>query len=139
MPKEIIRNANDRESFRLVVGWEREAGHVQVGIEAVEQADGQHHLIDQIYGDGTAAIGVLFLEALQRFGRDITDDGPSALAATDAAVEMTPDLLGRLILDAVTGSTPYGSSVWVSPDRGMLNHLIRLARRARDAAFGKDE
>lgn len=39
---------------------------------------------------------------------------------------------------AVSVSGPY-SDLWVSLDRKGVNDLIRILRRARDAAFGKDE
>lgn len=131
MPKQKIGHTTpDVEGFGrfdFVVGWNRDMS-VQVGIETPDAGGagtGQRHLVDFIYGDQSTEIGKMLRERLQ------LDTAEGAYPATD-------DVLGRIILDCVTGSTPFGTSVWWHPDRQMINKLIRTLRLARDQAYGKD-
>lgn len=103
---------------------------VQLGIETEDD----RHLVDYIYADDQERIAHLLVERLQQSGFKI-----APREGTPAGEELEADTLGRFILDAVTGSTPFGTSVWWRPDRRQINDLIRLLRRARDAAFGRDE
>lgn len=149
MPREVIHQPQPQpgeigQAFRLAVGWDREAGHVQIGVETVEQSDGQHHLIDQIYGDAPTltAIGRTLIARLRDYD-PAEHDGESLIGPVDFKDSDTEAQwyagVGRDVLDAVTGSTPFGTSVWVTVGRRAVNDLIRVVRRARDAAFGKDE
>lgn len=132
MPKHTVNNPNPlavgEKRFRLVVGWNRDMD-VQVGIETDDQPDGQHHLVDHVYGGEAATIGAA-LRA--RLGLDELYDREGSQLDYDNAD------LGRMVLDAVTGSTPFGTSVWTHPDRQGINRMIRLLREARDQAYGKD-
>lgn len=138
MPKQRINHSTppqvDEIRFDLVVGWQRDCD-VQVGIETANQVDGQHHLVDHVYGDPEclAAIGELLVQKLAETGWKIERDSskPAPFGASGAA-------LGRLVLDSVTGSSPFGTGVWWHPSRHMINDLIRTLRKARDAAFGTD-
>lgn len=47
--------------------------------------------------------------------------------------------LGRDILDSVTNASDVDGSYWTWLDRPAVNRLIRLLRKARDNAFGRDE
>lgn len=135
MPREVIHAPTPtHRPFRLVVGWNREPGDVQIGIETVEQEDGQRHLVDVVYGGETEAIGRTIMQRLRE--RDLVKPTDFVDSDTEAAFYAH---VGRDALDAVTGSTPFGTSVWVDATRSCLNTLIRYARRARDAAYGKDE
>lgn len=136
MPREVIHYPNPTEQpFRLAIGWGRETGFVQVGVETVEREDGQHHLVDQIYGGETEAIGRALADRLRE--NDLLKPVEFVDSDPDGAIFYA--YLGRDVLDAVTGSTQFGTSVWVDTTRSCLNSLIRFARRARDAAYGKDE
>lgn len=157
MPKEVIvpsinRRGPEPDGGQYVplpevhVGWMKDLGSVQVGLETPtrmiggDHSSGQHHIVDHLYGDLVAEIGVRLQENLTRAGRVICDEH-AGTAHLDAAA------LGRIVLDAVTGATPDGHpgrdahTGWYThlEDRTAVNALIRVLRRARDAAFGKDE
>ena len=145
MPKQKINHSTpaavDETRFDLTVGWQRDCG-VQVGIETVDNGDGQRHLVDYIYGSDETleSIGREVVRALGRNGgKSNAFDTVYAHQGhpnptTDAAAQM----VGRAVLDAVTGSTPFGTSVWWHPTRHMINALIRTLRKARDQAYGAD-
>lgn len=128
MPKQKINHSTpaalDEKRFDLVVGWNRDMD-VQVGIATADQPDGQHHLIDHVYGDP---------QTIATIGASVRKE----LTLGDGYVRYTDEQIGRTVLDAVTGSTPFGESVWWHPSRQMINDLIRALRKARDAAFGTD-
>lgn len=132
MPREAIHSPTphregDPLAVHLEVGWQRDCD-VQVGISA----DNDHHLVDVIYGgpQGETAVGDLFKQRVEQEQRH---------ALAEALGDVDDQVLGRWILDSVTGSTPYGGSIWWHPGRLQINALIRLLRKARDAAFGRDE
>ena len=140
MPRETIhtphRGTPDGEPrpFSLSVGWSRDAGDVQVGVTA----NTGHHLLDAIYGDVPTQtdIGREFLKQVRAMDPDLI--GPTDFKTSDHEADFH-NRLGRCILDAVTGSSAFGGSVWAHPDRSGINRLIATLRKARDAAFGKDE
>jgi hypothetical protein len=137
MPRETVHPSNpssEHEPFVLTVGWHRDMD-VQVGVECRDRGDGQHHLIDQVYGGELETIGRLLFEKLRAelpaafLPLDFRDSGEEAHVMA---------LVGRQVLDAVTGSTTFGTGVFVHPNRYQINQLILLLRKARDAAYGKD-
>lgn len=129
MPKERIRGFVG--PYQPVVGWSID-GDVQVG---VEEASG-FSLITMLYGDP---------DVRRRFVKGLVDRGLLRLppADTDEQKDAAWQEIGRVILDEIEGSagTPAGSytGVWSTLDRGGCNLLIRTLRRARDAAYGRDE
>lgn len=129
MPKETINPRTPNEPFQAEVGWSREHGGVQVGIGTVDH----RHLVDHVYAGNQPDIAKELGAQLAAAGFHIVPVEDGEEAPFDA------DSLGRLILDAVTGSTPFGTSVWWHPNRTQINDLIRLLRKARDAAMGRDE
>lgn len=134
MPREKIahptpRIEGDHPRFLPVVGWNRDMD-VQFGLEA----ENDHHLVDVIYGDEDTRAEIYRL-LIQR----LDQEGVGAQASDAIRSLGSPETVGRWILDAVTGSTPYGGSIWWHPGRQQINALIRLLRKARDAAFGRDE
>lgn len=135
MPKEVIFGAGGQYEAR--VGWTADGGEVQVGIETI---DGKS-LITELYGDNCRDIGQRVYERVHQL---VTSMGQiSSDADKDAALEA----LGRDVLDLVESSqtspgspgTAGYSGVWAALDRIRVNQMIRVLRRARDAAFGKDE
>jgi len=86
MPKEIVRDQADRYDVRI--GWDRERGCVQVGVET----SNREPLVRRLTGD---AVG--------------------------------------------TEGSPAFTGVWGTLNCAGVNHLIRVLRRARDQAFGRDE
>ena len=122
MPKEKINHSTPDDRFQLEVGWQRDMD-VQVGIAT---SDGRH-LVDEFYGQEAV---------LQKIGDAMRN---YALAPENlAALNVGGTTLGRVVLDVVTGSDYGMSSLWWHPDRDQINSLIRLLRKARDAAYGAD-
>lgn len=131
MPRETVQDTAG--SYDVRVGWSPDT--VQIG---VEQAAG-FSLVTMLYGDIEAceAIGQRICERLghrPNLSSDATDDDKSAVMAQ----------LGREVLNIVEGSqTVPGSAsytgVWSTQNRAGINRLITILRRARDAAFGRDE
>lgn len=142
MPKQKINHSTPSvdgfDRFDLVVGWGRDQS-VQVGIETPDEGGagtGQRHLVDYLYADQQEAIGRALREHLHL---DTQLAGSAFGYYTQASDWPTRDSdLGRVALDAVTGSSPFGDSVWWHPDRHMINTLIRTLRKARDQAYGSD-
>lgn len=121
MPKETVYgDPNDR--FALDVGWQADCD-VQVGIRTVDGI----HLVDEFYGQESVLqkIG----DAMRNYALD---------EKNQAALNVGGTTLGRVVLDIVTGSDYGMESLWWHPDRTRINKLIRLLRKARDAAFGAD-
>lgn len=165
MPRESVNpriysglsSASDGESAGYVpmptveVGWTRDQGDVQIGLETPvrmvggDGSSGQYHLLDHLYGGQLEAIGALLHDKIRATGRVITDEyGDQENPAHQ--IEFTDELLGRMVLDAVTGADgkgypgPHGYTGWyTSVDRNGLNRLITLLRKAGAAAFGKDQ
>lgn len=149
MPRETVRPI-DNDLPTIDVGWNREAGGtVQMSLQtATDIAGGQHHVLDQWYGR-EATMAKIGRDLAYRLG--LLGEGPGAgelkaalSAAADAQgteeVEIAYQHAGRQVLDAVTGSSSEVGTAWATHlDRYGLNRLITLARKARDAAFGKDQ
>lgn len=125
------------------VGWHKELGEVQIGLEYQDVADvpGSYAIVDALYGDvpTQTQIARLLVGRIMGSDADLLDRITSAENADQEADLMNE--LGRVILDCVTGSSVGGgyTSLWTDLDRAAINRLIRLARQARDAAFGRDE
>lgn len=143
MPKQKINHTTPDvegfDRFDLTVGWNRDMS-VQVGIETPDEggADtGQRHLVDYIYADQEEAIGRSVAARLAE-GGDLHEAMKTVAWVDNGSEANAAKMIGRGVLDAVTGSTPYGDSVWWHPDRHMINALIRALRKARDQAYGAD-
>lgn len=131
MPKEIIYSAgavsDDESGYHAKVGWTADR-EVQIGVEA----NGGRSLFWTLTGcrsgdaqdEGLRRIGVWIREALPRVNPLDLDDRELARAILNT-------------LDAQANGQYAG--VWVDLDRGGCNRLIRALRKARDAAYGRDE
>lgn len=77
-------------------------------------------IVETMYGDEVGAIGKAFRELV--------------------ADETTPndERLGAAIIQALAQVSPF-ESIWSDMTRGECNELVRVLRRARNAAFGADE
>lgn len=116
MPKEMVRSATE-SPYRVKVGWHH-AGGVQVGVEA----EGERSLFWELLGSSP--------EALQKLGA----------AARSLPVDADDEAFGRHVLNMLDVASNGGyAGVWSDLDRQGCNDLIRLTRKARDTAFGKDE
>ncbi len=115
MPRETIR-LNDRDNgFDVKVGWSKDT-FMQVGIEDKESR---------------SLFWILLENSAEYIGQQIKE------LQID---NKTDEELGHNILNILDCAT-HGpvSSLWTSPSRHEVNDLIRLLRRARDSAFGRDE
>lgn len=115
MPKELIHD--DLGTFDIHVGWQ--PGHeVQVGT---------------VVANGIPLIRHLYAADAERIGAAILSRG---------TVEDPADL-GRNAIQAITetGGNPDGPyrGIYATLDRSACNRLIRALRKARDAAYGRDE
>lgn len=142
MPRETVPNHSSGD-FLVHVGWQKDM-HMQVGITTPDDGSGQHHLVDYFYGSdptleriGRSLVALLDGEP----DRCVTEALDNFRAAQDSDAERGALLvLGRHVLDVVTGSAEGPSTgLWWTPSRFQVNALIRLLRKARDAAHGRDE
>lgn len=119
MPKETIRvtdGAND-----VQVGWTRECD-VQLGVE-----DSEGRSLFWKFGD-------THVEMIGSEVRRIVID-----AENNNQREFNNQVMGENVLNMLdTVCFPY-SGVWSNLNRHQVNQLIKVLRRARDSAFGKDE
>lgn len=135
MPKERIFTPYPQDPadpgfmpFQLEVGWQKDQD-VQVGVVT---HDGRH-LVDYIYADEEPKIGEALYGSLVEDGWLERRDFRTKEAEADFFKQ-----LGRLVLDCVTGSTPFGAGVYWHPTRKQINEAIPLMRKARDSAYGRD-
>lgn len=117
MPREEIRDPEG--SYSIKVGWAPEQG-VQVGAAHPEGKS----LYWVMLGDSGHALATLG-EQIRKLGLVAHEDDE----ALGRAVLNTLDTINVVVFD----------SLWSNLDRHRLNRLIRLLRKARDAAFGRDE
>lgn len=136
MPKEITHD--DSGVFDVVVGWNPTAEFMQLGLQVADR----RALVTQMYGDRDTLIKIG--RSFEQFANWPTPVFDSAQAVDDWLAEK-----GREVLDLVEGSsvginsgdprTSGFDSIWSTLSREGCNRLIRNLRKARDAAFGKDE
>jgi hypothetical protein len=109
MPRETVISPVGPSHVK--VGWSADR-EVQVGVEV----EGERSIFWQLLGHD--------IDQLTRLGEKMR-----------AAVE-----LGRMVLDTLDVHSHGGyKGVWSGIDRSAYNRPIRLVRRARDSAFGRDE
>jgi membrane-bound lytic murein transglycosylase B len=102
--------------FAVKVGWS-DGQDVQVGVEG----DDGRSLNWVLHGDNVERIG-------ERTLAMIAEAGPSP----------DPAAVGRGVLAVLDVAGGDYRGVWANLDRYRCNRLVRLLRRARDAAFGAD-
>lgn len=119
----------------LIVQFNHDLEQVGIGMEPRKDVPSKH-MIDQIYGNANTQtmIGKIFRERIKEDRHIDIHEGYSAANAE----EVLDNQLGRMILDAVTGSVAL-DGWWTWLDRPACNRLIRLIKKARDTAFGRDE
>lgn len=149
MPKETItphRHETNPGEVRAAnwfpevqVTWSREFPDVGIGLElsAGDPAAPRPNLIDYLYDGSLEQIGNKLAALLERVGRGITDDYVDS-SNPDHVVVLSPELLGRMVLDAVIATGAY-TGLWTYLDRRALNRMIAVEKKAGAAAFGRDE
>lgn len=140
MPKETIYNSNfpNDKTFNVEVGWTRDLD-VQLGIKEANDRS-----MWWVYGeDYLGEIGL-------RTRKDIEDgieidefEIKNAIGQKCLSQETTRPLtdaeIGRAILNTLDTVCGCYDSLWATMNRKEINDLIRVLRRARDAAYGRDE
>lgn len=121
MPKETIhtsRHPGDH-NFDVKVGWTRELD-VQVGVSEVDERS-----MWWVYGEQ-------YKDTIGKEVFDIVTDYPGI-------AYKKYDEIGTRVLNMLDTTCGSLDSLWATMDRKQINDLIRVLRRARDAAFGRDE
>ena len=118
MPREVVT----RDAFQLEVTWGQDT-HVQLGLRTSHSTKTSSHLVTQLYE------------------RQMTDVGKAASQAIFATPEPNKDYsdIGDKVLRAMQHMSPEFDSLWCDLDRHEINKLIKVLRRARDSAYGRDE
>lgn len=114
MPRETIARGN----FQLEVGWSPDCD-VQLGLRTSHSDKTSSHLVTQLYGHKAREIGAAVEKAVQTAANN--------------------DVLGERLLTAMKTMNPEFDSLWTDLDRHEINKLIKVLRRARDSAYGRDE
>ncbi|HJS83638.1 MAG TPA: hypothetical protein VJ742_12465 [Nitrososphaera sp.] len=131
MPREIVPSGDD-SPFHVKVGWHH---GVQVGIEG----DDGRSLLWLLYGSKLGEIGRVARAAVE----DAVLEECSCEHYPCEHTDKYEEFIGRSILnqlDVLSDSGERGyAGIWSDLDRWGCNRLIRLVRKARDGAYGKDE
>lgn len=130
MPKENIVS-HDGSPFQTAVGWSKDH-EVQV---AVQVSDTDTTLLDILYGN---------LPAQEDIGASLVQwviDNPLEDPQTTLEDLTAIQELGALVLSWVEQSRmpQERDGVWANLSRRACNDMIRLLRKARDVAYGRDE
>ena len=126
MPREVIRD--EASLFDIAVIWSGEKSYVQVGTQTHDGRPIAHAL-------GWPGAN----QSYSAEGRhpDIPEpEDLSANARDREVIELAPE-------ESANNEYEHGpaqfTALWGTLDRGGVNHLIRVLRRARNSAFGADE
>lgn len=119
MPREVVKS--DTSPYDVKVGWNQNKA-VQVGVEN----DEGRSLIWLLYGNQLHEVA----QGIKKL-TDYPETWPQDGGLGGAVLNLFDTLSG-------VGERGY-AGVWSDLDRQGCNRLIRLVRKARDAAFGKDE
>lgn len=154
MPRERITfpaTPDDARSFQLSIGWDKDH-YMQLGLQVVNP---DLHLVDILYGgEGgyLSTVGTSLLEQLRNAGWALMPDVNAAVGLgpvpTLDANSNTPEVvnqgwltLGQMVLNALRNSRDVieRDGIWTDLSRHEANTLVRIARKARSAAYGRDE
>lgn len=135
MPREMINGQDGR--FNLHVGWSPDQD-VQIGIETVDGSS----LLMALYGsrDSLERVGRRAIEA--GWQAEIPDERGGSAAAGDAYRAVGLKILSVVEGAPLGGPEPAGdvwTGIWTTLTRFGCNRAIKMVRRGRDVAFGRDE
>lgn len=153
MPKEIIAAAATvgEGGYHLKVGWTRDRT-VQVGMEG-DEGRSIFWMLTGTADSDTPMTSDQFTMRERARQRRLAEIGAHVRAGVASATgtelaferaedpgnrEMDADIAVR-VLNALDHHVGDPSSVWTDLDRTGCNNLIRSIRKARDAAYGRDE
>lgn len=149
MPKEHIYTVGRSEQYEIQVGWAADRD-VQVGLElhdAREDLPGYEALIDfrsllwQLFGDRENLIR--FGVAMRNWTAPVMSQAQIDQVARGEVAQLTADadLYCDIAIDVLMllqdDWKPTG--IWTTLTREDCNQLIKVLRRARDNAYGRDE
>lgn len=129
--------AQSRDFNDINVQWSPDLQSVGIALEP-NTDDPHQHLLEALYGDyaNRIEIGRIFVRQSVMLREDqklVIRDFKDSEEENDFFAQ-----LGQEILDAVMGSNAT-NGMWTWLNRPGINRLIRLLRKARDQAFGRDE
>lgn len=119
MPRESIRS--EFGVFEVRVGWTRDCD-VQIGVVEAEERS----LFWVLCENQIEMIGA----EVRRIVAEANEPGTKPLGDTQ---------IGENLLNMLDTTCFPNSGVWSTLQRNDVNQLVRILRRARDSAFGKDE
>lgn len=138
MPKEQINfSTPTREPYEVQVGWSTDR-EVQVGVETY---DGKS-LLWTLFGsdENLEAVGASLMELARHLPSGATD-----VPKVERQRDLGRDAL-NIIESGGQGSyfvsehgTAFYTGVWTILTRDECNRMIKVLRRARDSAYGRDE
>lgn len=124
MPRERVEAVCD--PWQPVVGWSHDHG-----VQVATVAEGDRSVYWCLLGAD--------VEMLVRVGQAVRVTAEAAAhEPTGESVGWTDEEVGRILLNSLDVIAPT-SGLWADLNRRGCNDLIRVLRRARDAAFGRDE
>lgn len=132
MPKETIHASTpaEHDGFQLSVGWYPDQ-EVQVGMQVRLIED---TILDRLYSSHAEEIGRVFAwwltEEYAKWPEPATKGDDDWFAA-----------LGNQVLSWVRSNRSFveRDGIWTSMDRRQINEAIKILRKARDSAYGRDE
>lgn len=122
----------EADESKVAVEYHPNSMQVSVGVEGLDAVE--------ILSDWSEAIGAQVQYELSEIGRVVSDEfaKPESNPAHD--VVFNDALLGEIILSSIAQQVAVREQAWFVPlERSSTNRLIRLLRKARDSAFGRDE
>lgn len=129
MPKEIVEAAHQDGPFAVRVGWSGEGGHVQIATVTHQERSMWWQTLG--YNEDIQAEFGAKIREIVAAGSAIDDGQKGRPEVTDR--ELAHNILNWM--DVWRNS----DGLYVGLDRTGCNRVIRLLRKARDAAFGRDE
>lgn len=128
MPRERIQDTNN-PTFEIIVGWGKDTGYVQVATEVSDWLGRMETFYNPAGTVPDRSTPLVFTN---------TGFSYTTTTAVTAAATSTPPI--TTITFPPAGMKPAPTLGWyVNLDRHQINDLIRILRRARDQAFGRDE
>lgn len=121
------------EQPTVVVQFGHPSPDVGVGLESMGPG------VETLLYDYAEAIGAQLAANLSEIGRAISDEfSDRKNSAHD--IEFDDTLFGSMIIEAIALQVSMGeATMFTRMERGSVNRLIRLLRKARDTSFGRDE
>lgn len=134
MPREHINAVSP--PFYPIVGW-----GIGTDVQVATGVDGGRSIFWQLMEGQLGPLGHKLIEVFDGWTKDIEERKKTQTSeATDEDAYYAAERLAAATLNALDATTIMTyDSLWATLDRSGVNEMIRVLRRARDQAFGKDE